>query len=190
MFIYRFARLALAAAILFGQSVATQARCSNPSVRREWRSLTPHERTEWISAVKVTLAEHASLMTDTSLSSVFTRYLTTLLWCRPLTQPTLRFHPSTPAVHISTVRLYRILSQILLISYRNRLGLCSYGSQSRRKSLLDSPTPRTIIQRKPRSTTLASSYLGIAHMSRTSKPPFRRSADTRALNRTGTGQSV
>jgi len=81
-------------------------------------------------------------------------------------------------------------SQILLASYRNRLGLCPYGSQSRCKSLLDPPIPRTIIQQKPRSTPLASSCLGIVHMSRTSKVFFRRNADTPALNRTGTGHSV
>jgi len=190
MSIYRFARLALAAATLFGQSVTARGRCFNPSVRHEWRSLTSHERAEWITAVKVNPPEHASRTTDTFLPSAFTHYLTTLPWCRRLTQPTPRFHPSTPAVHISTVGLCCIFSQILLISYRIRLGLRPYGSQSRCKSLLDPPTPRTIIRHEPRYTTLASSYPGIAHMSRTSKPPFRRNADTRAPTRTGTGHLV
>ena len=140
MFIYRFAKLALAAATLFGQSVTARTHCSKPSVRREWRSLTSHERAEWIAAVKVNPpSEHPPSITDTSLPSVSTHYLTALLWYRPSTQPTPRSHPSTPAVHISTVRLYPIFTQILLISYRNRLVLYPYGSQSRRKSLLDSP---------------------------------------------------
>ena len=51
-------------------------------------------------------------------------------------------------------------------------------------------TPRTIIEHKHRSTTLASSYPGIVHMSRISKVLFRRNADTPALNRTGIGHSV
>jgi len=79
MLVYRFARLALAVVTLFGQPVTARARCSDPSVRREWRSLTPHERAGWIAAVKVNPSEHASRITDTSLPSVFTRYLTTLL---------------------------------------------------------------------------------------------------------------
>ena len=61
MSIYRFASLALAIATLFGR---LQARCYNPSVRREWRSLFPHERAEWIAAVKVGPAEHASRITN------------------------------------------------------------------------------------------------------------------------------
>ena len=143
MLIHRFTSLTLAAVTLLGQSVTARPRCSHPSVRREWRSLAAHERAEWIAAVKVNSSGSASRITDTSLPSVSTRYLTTLLWCRPSTQPTLQFHLSTPAVHISTVRTYLIFSQILLASYRNRLGLCPHGSQSRCESLLDSPTPHT-----------------------------------------------
>ena len=190
MSIYRFARLALAAATLFGQSVTARGRCFNPSVRHEWRSLTSHERAEWITAIKVNPPEHASRITDTLLPSAFTHCLTTLPWCRHLTQPTPRFHPSTPVAHISTVGLCCIFSQILLISYRIRLGLRPYGSQSYCKSLLNSPSLRTIIRHKPRSTTLASSCPGIVHMSKTSKLFFRRNADTRVLTRTGTGHSV
>ena len=108
MFIYRFASLAFAAVILFAQSVTARPRCSHPSVRHEWRSLTLHERAEWIAAVKVNPSEHASRIADTSLPSVLTHYPTTLLWCRPSTQPTPQFRPSTPAVHISTVRLYPV----------------------------------------------------------------------------------
>jgi len=52
MFVSRFVKLALAAAILLGQPVFAERRCI-PSVRREWRSLTPSERAEWIDAVKV-----------------------------------------------------------------------------------------------------------------------------------------
>jgi len=52
MFISRFVKLALAATILLGQPVFAQLSCI-PSVRREWRSLTPSERSEWIDAVKV-----------------------------------------------------------------------------------------------------------------------------------------
>ena len=190
MLIYRFASLAFAVVTLFAQPVTAQSRCSNPSVRREWRSLTSDERAEWITAVKVSPSEYASRVTDTSLPSVSTRYPTTLLWCRPSTQPTPQFHPSTPVVHISTVRSYPIFSQVLLASYRNRLGLCPHGPQSRCKSLLDPPVSRTIIQYKPRSTPLASSCPGIVHMSRTSKVLFGRNADTPALSRTGTGHSV
>jgi len=70
------------------------------------------------------------------------------------------------------------------------LGLCPYGSQSRCKSLPDSPTPQRTIQHKPRSTALASSYPGIVRTSRTSKLLSRTNADTPALNRIGTGHSV
>jgi len=84
MLVHRFASLAFAAVTLFGQSVTAQERCSDPSVRREWRSLAPHERAEWIAAVKVTPPPpgYASRVIDTSLPSVSTRYPTTLLWCR------------------------------------------------------------------------------------------------------------
>ena len=190
MLVHRFASLAFAAITLFGQSVTAQERCSDPSVRREWRSLTPHERAEWIAAVKVNPSEHGSRITNICLPSAFIRYLTTRLWCRLLTQPTPQFHPLTLAVRISTVRLYPVFSQTLLASYRNRLGLCPHGSQSRCKSLLDPPIPRTMIQHKLRSTPLASSCPGIVRTSRTLKPLFKRNADTPALNRTGTGHSV
>ena len=53
MLVYRFAKLALVAAALLGQSAATRTRCSNPSVRREWRAMSPDERAGWINAVKV-----------------------------------------------------------------------------------------------------------------------------------------
>jgi len=52
MFISRFVKLALAAATLLGQPVFAGPRCT-PAVRREWRSLTPSERADWIDAVKV-----------------------------------------------------------------------------------------------------------------------------------------
>ena len=110
MLVHRFASLAFAAVALFGQPVIARERCSDPSIRREWRSLTPHERAEWIAAVKVNLSEYASRVTDTPLPSVSTCYPTTLLWCRPSTQPTPQFHPSTLAVHISMVRTYPIFS--------------------------------------------------------------------------------
>ena len=71
-----------------GQPATALERYSDPSVRREWRSLTLHECAEWITAVKVNHPEHASRIADNSLPSVFTRYLTTLLWCQPSTQPT------------------------------------------------------------------------------------------------------
>ena len=53
MLVYRLAKVALVAATLLGQSVTAKSHCSNPSVRREWRSLAPHERAEWMTAVKV-----------------------------------------------------------------------------------------------------------------------------------------
>ena len=53
MLVYRLAKVALAAAALLGPSVTAKTHCSNPSVRREWRSLAPHERAEWMTAVKV-----------------------------------------------------------------------------------------------------------------------------------------
>jgi len=79
MLIYRFASLALAAVTLFGQPVTARPRCSHPSVRHEWRNLTPRERAKWIAAVKVNPSGRASRITDTSLPSVLTRYPTTLL---------------------------------------------------------------------------------------------------------------
>ena len=66
MFIYRFVRLALAVT-LFGQSVTATVHCSNPSVCREWRSLTSNERAEWIAAVKVNPTKHPSRTADTPL---------------------------------------------------------------------------------------------------------------------------
>ena len=53
MFVYGFAGLTLVAATLLRLSMTAEAGCSNPSVRREWRTLAPHERAEWIAAVKV-----------------------------------------------------------------------------------------------------------------------------------------
>jgi len=53
MLVYQLAKLVLAAATLLGTSVVGQAGCVNPSVRREWRSMPPQERAEWINAVKV-----------------------------------------------------------------------------------------------------------------------------------------
>lgn len=105
MSIFRSVKLALAAAALFGQAVTAHS-CLNPSVRREWRSLSTHERAEWISAVKVKhwLTEDTSRLTDTSMPSVLTNYLIALLWCRPSTHPTLRSHPSMPTAHILMVR--------------------------------------------------------------------------------------
>jgi len=79
MVIYRLAKLAFVAATLFGESVTVRAGCSNPIVRQEWRSLTRHERAEWIAAVKVDSAVHPSRVTDTFPPSVFMNYLTTLL---------------------------------------------------------------------------------------------------------------
>jgi len=62
----RLAGLVLAAATLLGQSVAADAgtKCTKLSVRREWRSMPPHERADWISAVKClnTLPHNSSLV--------------------------------------------------------------------------------------------------------------------------------
>jgi len=67
MLVYQLARVALAAVTLLGQSVTAQKPCRNPSVRREWRSLSAHERADWIDAVKVrNPAGHYSRVTDTS----------------------------------------------------------------------------------------------------------------------------
>jgi len=89
MLVYQFAKLVLAAATLFGSSVVAQTGCVNPSVRREWRSMPPQERAEWIDAVKVGVWEQrVSHVTDDSTSSVSTPYLTTLLWPRPTIPPT------------------------------------------------------------------------------------------------------
>jgi len=104
MLVSRFVKLTLAAAILLGQPVFAQSSCT-PSVRREWRSLTPSERTEWIDAVKVKHSvQRHSRKTDASAPSVSTGYLTALLWSRPLTLPTPSSHPSTQAALTLTVR--------------------------------------------------------------------------------------
>ena len=67
MLVYQLARVALAAVTLFGHSVTAQKYCSKPSVRREWRRLSSHERAEWINAVKVkNPIGHSSHVTDTS----------------------------------------------------------------------------------------------------------------------------
>lgn len=105
MLVDRFARVVLATATLLGLSVAAKTHCFNPSVRREWRSLAPFERAEWITAVKVKHPTgHSSRVTDTPMPSASTRCLTTLLWCQNLTtETTLRFHLSIRAVLILTV---------------------------------------------------------------------------------------
>ena len=55
MSLSRFVTLAIAASTLLGLSVAANfyEPCSNPSVRREWRSMPVEERAEWLAAVKV-----------------------------------------------------------------------------------------------------------------------------------------
>ena len=53
MLVHRFAGLVLAAITLLGHSAAANTLCSDPDVRREWRTLDAEERAEWISAVKV-----------------------------------------------------------------------------------------------------------------------------------------
>ena len=78
MLVYRFVRLAIVAATLCGQSVTAKVQCSNPSVRREWRTLTSDERAEWIDAVKVNPTEHPSRTTDIP-ASVFKHYPIILL---------------------------------------------------------------------------------------------------------------
>ena len=65
MFIYRFARLAIAAATIFWQPITATVHCYNPSFRHEWRSLNPNQRAEWITAVKVNPTEHPSPTTHT-----------------------------------------------------------------------------------------------------------------------------
>ena len=70
MLLYQLAKVALAAAILIGQSVTANNQCSKISVRREWRTLAPHERKEWMTAVKVKHSTgHSPRITDTSIVS-------------------------------------------------------------------------------------------------------------------------
>ena len=38
---------------LVSTAAASNVRCREPKVRREWRKLSPSERTEWIDAVNV-----------------------------------------------------------------------------------------------------------------------------------------
>jgi len=66
MFVSRFVKLALAAATLFGQPISAKPHCT-PSVRREWRSLTPGERVEWIDAVKVEHVPFGVTLTELTL---------------------------------------------------------------------------------------------------------------------------
>ena len=53
MFLTRLCSVALAASTLFATRVYAQ--CDTISVRREWRQFSTDEKTEWISAVKVSL---------------------------------------------------------------------------------------------------------------------------------------
>jgi hypothetical protein len=55
-------------------------RCSNPAVRREWRTLSRSERADWINAVKVTIFFCAPVvhLTQTS-NSASLDILTTML---------------------------------------------------------------------------------------------------------------
>ena len=66
MFVSRFLKLALATVIFLRQPVFAQSSCT-PSVRREWRSLTPSERTEWIDAVKVKHIQFNAILANLTL---------------------------------------------------------------------------------------------------------------------------
>jgi len=66
MLVSRFVKLAFAAATLLGQHISANPRCK-PSVRREWRSLTPGERAEWIDAVKVKHVQLVVVLTELTL---------------------------------------------------------------------------------------------------------------------------
>ena len=87
MLVSQLAKLVLAAAALAGPSVVAQKGCTNPSIRREWRSMSPQERAEWIDAVKVEHPLRGPHVTNDASSSVSTTYPTTLLWFRPTTLP-------------------------------------------------------------------------------------------------------
>ena len=39
---------------LLGFTAVSDDTCQNPKVRREWRKLSPNERTDWMNAVNVT----------------------------------------------------------------------------------------------------------------------------------------
>jgi len=83
MLVYQLAKLALAASTLLGPSVVAQKRCTNPYARREWRSMPPQERADWINAVKVGASNIGPVPLSpltTSTSSVSTNYPTTLPW--------------------------------------------------------------------------------------------------------------
>lgn len=61
MLLYWLTGLASAAATPLGQSVIAHPRCVNPSIRREWRSMSPQQRAGWIDAVKVGTLNAGSL---------------------------------------------------------------------------------------------------------------------------------
>ena len=68
MLVYQLVKFALAAAALLGPPVIAQTHCDNPSVRREWRSMPPQERAEWIDAVKVGVSNNLLSLFPTSLT--------------------------------------------------------------------------------------------------------------------------
>lgn len=145
MFLYRFVTLAIAASTLLGLSVTAgfYKPCENPSVRREWRSMPPEERAEWLAAVKVERPLGTLLRKlMTSMCSVSKACLTALRCPRPSILRTPRSRPSTRTVRTSMVCSHHWLSTVAepAYSHRIRLGLRPYGPKSYCGSLFPSPT--------------------------------------------------
>jgi hypothetical protein len=64
--------------ILLCSSVVQSKRCSNPSVHREWNSLSETERAEWITAVKVCVLYYSNSCFDSPLTKRYSQCINTL----------------------------------------------------------------------------------------------------------------
>ena len=82
MLVSRFAKLVVAVATLLGQAAIANNRCDNPSVRREWRSMTRTQRAGWIDAVKVGKLDSA-ILTALKLPYLVSQLVTSQLVAGP-----------------------------------------------------------------------------------------------------------
>ena len=148
--ISRFLGLALASVTLLVQAAAANngSPCSNPTVRREWRSLPPEERAAWMAAVKV---EHKLRMLLAYTSLTFAAQCLNNLPHDPSLVPTFNTtYAAIPPVNTSSSYFDGLftsrMSAEAAYSCLNRLGLCPHGSQSHRGSFLHSPLYKSSTQ--------------------------------------------
>lgn len=181
------------ASTLLGQSVTAHFHppCLNPSVRREWRSMPREERAEWLAAVKV-IPLLDMFLGELTLPCVVPEPLASQLF----SGANLQHHVHSDPAHRPQQFIFR-----RSVNFTN----CRLPSKPLIHTLTDwsyvhmdlNPMvglfyfhPRTTIEHKHRSTSLASSFPGIVHSSRTSTLPSAKNATIRATSRIGIGQRV